>query len=195
MAKDDPYDLDFFQTVTDCHFGSNWLFVNMSVATPSFIPPWQMRVDFIGEAGGTPGFLDNDGELVPAATYTITGGSSNYRIKPNDLGRDIRTAAGHKLKGFSVNFHSPGINNPTSAYFLIQLIGFNSPLRVRASRVVDPTYYSNVAVAIGTVSQKTIKPGLLIPQDLTFVAQANMLLAPASTDFLIDLNTLAIRTL
>lgn len=185
---DNPYALDFFQQITDCHFGGgNWLYVTMDANSPSFVPDYIMRCDFIGSSGGSPGLLSNNGSVTGAINADFP-----YIITAADLQRKFITGAGLEVPGFGVSRYFPGINNPTSTVFFIRMDKFQEQFRVRLIRDIDPSYYSNVGVSIATVDAKKLKAGMAIPTDIEIVAGFAGMGLSASVDYIVNRSTMSI---
>lgn len=101
MPLDDPYDLDFFQTITDCQFGSSWFGV---VGPRSGGGPTRFEIDFPNMAGSTPGFIPVLDNIVPVfAPYTRNPGTAPFTITAADLTRKITADAGKQYNCFAIN--------------------------------------------------------------------------------------------
>lgn len=185
---DKPYKLDFLQEIVDCHWGGNWLFVQMGAVSPAFLPPFQLRCDFIGSAGGTPGLLSDDGAVSGAVVFPNF--APDQPLTKATINRKLITGGGLELKGVCYNYHNNGQNNPTTACFLVQLSRFQTVSRIRLSRAGDPFSFSNFGITIGTVDDKEVKPGATLP-GVPLSDQAVMGL-DASEDYLINSSTLEI---
>lgn len=185
---------DLFTRVKSINFGSgNWLFISMGVHSPSALPPsFSLEADFVGEAGGTPGFVtDASGVSNPTYSFPESSGGTHTLVK-SDLTAILRTSAGADFGGISIGYQPGATGDPVDGMFLVRLNHFSAPFRVRLRKSISPTFFANAGIEISTISEKTIKAGQKVPDGLTFVATASTPVSPAVTDFIIDPTTLSI---
>lgn len=123
---DAPYELDFLQTVTNINFGNGpWLTLGV-LSTGSDV---SLEVDFISEAGGTPGLL------LPVTAFGVRPAGfppAPYTILAKDL-VSKQTLAGLALTYFGVAglFISPSF--VTTLAYVIDTSKFNNVFDVRFS--------------------------------------------------------------
>src|SRR5258708_1137300 len=96
---DKAYGLDFFQQITDVHFGGQWFAVEGFVLAEGS-PINSIAVDFPEQAGGRPGF-----PLVTASVAAwppATAAPISHTITKADLNHKIIAGAGLGVTGFGL---------------------------------------------------------------------------------------------
>ncbi len=199
MPIDDPYDLDFFQKVTNCNWQSQFFMVSMgNSALLENFQNAEMFVDFPGIAGGTPGFHIVAGSLPngPWIPLGLSEGNPNtFRVTSAMINQELQTDAGAVFKGFG---YSIGVNDhfPRGPFVSLLLqVTFTQNFRIRCEFTTGPDALGCFA-EVSTIKQNTIKPGLLlgigINPPLISTASVDMLGNSGSTDFLINPSTLLV---
>lgn len=133
---DKPYGgFGFLDKVTNIHFGSGlWLgmWADVGAVSPTFVS-W----DFIGFAGGTPGFTTSP---MAGATRTLDAVTNTYRVVKADLTAKLVTDAGKGMVGFKIKNSLDGAAGPSGPIILSLDSVFSAPfvLRVNATGNLAP---------------------------------------------------------
>lgn len=110
--SDSPYKLDFFQTITDIHFGGDWIGFGCICSSSH---GQSIFLDIPTEAGGTPGYVLMDGGGPPSGLKSapFDGGYPSTlngwpAVTPADLQGQLVTAAGGPITGFGAAAQGAG---------------------------------------------------------------------------------------
>lgn len=159
---DNPYRLDMFTEVTDCHFSNDWLIIYIDLKfPPSTAITMDVDVSFPDQAGGTPGF-----EMITALVPNLTFKPAPYRATAAVLANsEIRTQAGSSLTGFAVRSlaDDPTRGNRNAAlYIKLDQKMPRSPFRVRVHYITsNPLSGSGIGELFTVATMRNVKPAII----------------------------------
>jgi hypothetical protein len=146
---DNPYELDFFQEITDVHFGGQWFSIVASATVGDH--GTSLSFDFPGMAGGTPGFnLIQSGSPV-GPWYTLPLGGS-HTVTNSDLHKQLTTAAGAHMTGFGYVMRSE-----VQVFLQLTALLMAQPFRIRARCT---TSVSTPLAFVETIQKNALKAGI-----------------------------------
>lgn len=195
---DDPYSFEFMETITDCHFGDNWVQAKMQYLAGGAVEHVDVTQTFPGMAGGTPGFTYMTDGVNP-----VTLPLFSVPVSRADLTATVKTGAGKSLTGFGRRLPAtppPAKPGGATGYWFKINSGLNSgsgflQIRFNFSGVVSGSWNFSVATT------KKLAVGMQF-DDPDFFSFAQKLgstsggdTPPPTVDFRVDLQTLQVTLL
>lgn len=192
---DDPYSLDFLQRVVNCQWGSRWIGPAAQYLAGGAVEHVNMDVTFPGLSGGTPGFTLMTNGVVPSLPSIFDP------VTAAEVSATLRTGGNRAMTGFARNFPAtpPPVKPGGSVFYFIKLDN-NLPsvgtlrFRISLSGVVSGSW------SLIGATYKDIKPGTPAGNFDSFSgvtvngSTGHGDSPPATTDFLVNLETLEVTT-
>lgn len=186
--NDAPYELDFFQRITDVHFDSTWFYVEWPGPGVG-IAHYSVALDFPNQAGGTPGFIpiiSTSPLKVPSFFRRIVPAFSRYTIRSSDVSKKIKTNAGANMTGFGL--WPMTSQDGAMMFFKLDKSFPSSPFLVRNTFTgsVTGTEVNNTPVNVAIIKKNWMKAGQSFVNDQSDIPVESIAHGTSRPPFVMD---------